>query len=234
MPVAIVAKDWEESQHPRDEQGRFGFGEGGKLDKSEKAALSNYTAGHAVMINHELIAGKPLKGMMLDEAKALDSAIGKSTLMEDVTIYRGMSFLAQKWSKPASDYSPAKTYTPGKPSNFTSNDPLKDSVGKIISSANFVSTSNSEESARYFATREPLKDFASGAKTQPVYDKYLMKIEVPKGTKMLDVNAHNPSAMGGLTAHEREYLLGRDAKFYISGMEKGADGVTVVTAKVIK
>lgn len=218
---------------PRDESGRWGEGGGGaitsgSLSRKESGVIVDYKMGHSEYINYPLYKGKKLSVTADAEKTILDAAIEKSTLTEDATYYRGMYFLSEKWTRPATAEFPdsRKTFQPDL-------DPFRNSVGKVIENPAFTSLSVSENRALYFAQRSPLSDFATERSGQPVYKTYLIKLSVPKGTHVLDLNISGKGGIGMLTSHEQEVLLGRGAKMYVDSIHEGEGGVNIVRAKLI-
>lgn len=84
----VAADDFNESDHPRDADGKFGSGGGGaKLTSDEKSTLSSYSGDDFLRVNKELRSGNSSD----PSVKRLDSAISKSPLANGTTLYRGMS-----------------------------------------------------------------------------------------------------------------------------------------------
>jgi len=88
--------EWNEADHPRAEDGKFGSGGGakkGNLTQSEKTYVEMYTGDGFLKINSSLRSGSQPDKMV----KAIDSAIDKSPpISEKKTLYRGMSKDAAK------------------------------------------------------------------------------------------------------------------------------------------
>ncbi len=93
----FVGKDegFEESKHPRAENGQFGSGgspKKSKLSSSEKSTISSYSGDAFFKLNAEL-----RKGDTSDpQIQRLDSAISKSKIPSGTTLYRGMTKEAAK------------------------------------------------------------------------------------------------------------------------------------------
>jgi 8-oxo-dGTP pyrophosphatase MutT (NUDIX family) len=85
--------EFNESDHPRGADGKFGSGGGsGKLTSDEKSTLSSYSGDDFLRVNKELRDGNASD----PSVKRLDSAISKSPLASGTTLYRGMSRDAAK------------------------------------------------------------------------------------------------------------------------------------------
>ena len=81
--------DFEESKHPRAENGQFGSGSGKKarLTPTEKTYISSYTGDEFYKVNADLRQG----GKAGPIVKHLDSAIAKQTLEKGTALYRGLT-----------------------------------------------------------------------------------------------------------------------------------------------
>lgn len=93
--------DFEESKHPRADNGEFGRGGGGgssslgksqKLTSNEKSAVSSYSGDDFLKVNADLRDG----GKPDAQVERIDKAIDKSEIPAGTTLYRGMSRDAAK------------------------------------------------------------------------------------------------------------------------------------------
>lgn len=96
-PDALPAQDskFEESKHPRAENGQFGSGPGGstpKLSANEKSAVSSYTGDDFLHQNAALRNGAEPD----EQVKRVDAAIEKSEIPAGTKLYRGMDREAAK------------------------------------------------------------------------------------------------------------------------------------------
>ncbi len=131
-PARNVAKY--SPDQPRDEAGRFGEGggdggegaAGGGYSAREIGAVRTYQSEKYAEINNHLRTGAPLSDDLKTDIRHLDSAISRSPLETDTTLYRGIRHEAL--SKGAEKL-----------------------VGRTIDSGTFVSTSDNESIARDFA-----------------------------------------------------------------------------------
>jgi hypothetical protein len=103
----------------------------GKLTDGEKTAVENYTTYLFDAVNRPLREGKEVPGSLKPQVAALDSAIEKSTLDRDVTVYRGASI--PEVAKAAADGS---------------------LVGHTLANVGFMSTSHGEHVTRFFGGGE--------------------------------------------------------------------------------
>lgn len=186
--------DWNESDHPRASDGKFGnggstAGNAGRPDLTakENKTLSEYGEGNAYNVNKYLKdpkAGKAeakanfgsraaeyTKSIEAD-AKTIDGAIAKATLSDDTKLFRGVS-----------DFAHIREVVSG----------LK--PGETFSLPTFSSTSRSEKWAKGFMEGK------SG-------DKGMIIIDAKAGANGLDMDAHARHK-----GDEQEVLLGRNAPF---------------------
>lgn len=96
-PTSAMDSEWEESAHPRADNGQFGSGSGAgaskpKLSAAEKSAVSSYSGDNFLRINTALRQGDTSD----PDIGRLDSAIGKQMLGAGRTLYRGMTMEAAK------------------------------------------------------------------------------------------------------------------------------------------
>lgn len=186
--------DFNESDHPRASDGKFGSGggsagNGGKPDltSKESKAISEYGQGNAYNVNKYLKDPKAGKAeakanfgaraaeytkSIESDAKTIDGIISKATLSEDTKLFRGVSDFAHLRDA-VSDLKPGDTF----------------------SLPTFSSTSRSEKWAKGFMEGK------SG-------DKGLIVIDAKAGANGLNMDAHARHK-----GDEQEVLLGRNAPF---------------------
>jgi hypothetical protein len=95
LPFVYDATAFNESDHPRKDDGEFGSGGGSatasakrsKLTPTEKAWLSSYSGDDFLRLNKELRAGESGG----ESAKKIDAAIAKSPLPAGTKLYRGIT-----------------------------------------------------------------------------------------------------------------------------------------------
>jgi ADP-ribosyltransferase exoenzyme len=103
----------------------------GKLTDGEKTAVENYTTYLFDAVNRPLREGRPVPDSLQPQVDALDSAIDKSTLDRDVTVYRGASI--PEVAKAAADGS---------------------LIGHTLANVGFMSTSHGEHVTKFFGGGE--------------------------------------------------------------------------------
>lgn len=97
--ATLVGDAWNESDHPRRKDGKFGTGGGSagtrKLSPTEKAYVASYSGDHFLEVNNELRmdAISPKNKEMVQH---LDNAVSKGEIKKGTTLYRGMSREAAK------------------------------------------------------------------------------------------------------------------------------------------
>jgi hypothetical protein len=91
--VLLKKAGWDESEHPRGDDGRFGSGSGGEsheVTAEHKAALKAYTGADFQDINRELRGINKPSGKHDKVISALDDLLEKSGLSEKTVLYRGV------------------------------------------------------------------------------------------------------------------------------------------------
>lgn len=163
--------EWNESQHPRKDNGEFGEGSGSdgsskhSLTANEKTALSSYSGDDFLRINAEL-----RKGDASDPSvKRIDQAIAKSSLHDGTVLYRGMNREAAKQLFP--------------------NGEIK--AGSTISDKAFVSTSRSEDIGRMLSGGGVMLKIESGKGAKGLdmdqfsRNKHEKEVLLPRDSKMI-------------------------------------------------
>lgn len=198
----LASKGFDESQHPRDDHGRFDDGTGGssegqqQLTRNQQEALDTYQsrAYHDIQAtlrgSADGIGGlnQQQQSEMREVAGHLDAAVLATSLSEDTNVYRGINVYQ---SNPLHDIKPGAEFT----------------------DRGFVSTSRSKDVAVEFAKRS-----SQGAQ------KIVFEISLKKGSHALDVSQHVHSENA---ATEKEMLLGSGTRFRVLSVGKleGSRGV---------
>lgn len=81
--------DWDESQHPRDDRGKFTQGHG-ELSAEERDSVIKYAGRYYAQLNRNLRLGQPVTGIHDIVRRGLDSLLQRSTLHTDATLFRGV------------------------------------------------------------------------------------------------------------------------------------------------
>jgi hypothetical protein len=99
--------DFSESDHPRDNEGKFSESGGGgsKLTPTEKTHLSSYSGDDFLRVNKELRSGNSSD----PSVRHIESAISKSALSKGTTVYRGMTREAARQLFPGGEIKKGET-----------------------------------------------------------------------------------------------------------------------------
>lgn len=187
----IDKADWDESQHPRDERGRFSDG-GGNAYTALNAPKNQIEAVRAWQhqdgykeINRHLHNDKPLDdGTTSTRIVALQAAIGAAPkLSEDIVTYRGLN-----------------GYWAGQMMNLQQGDAYTD--------MGFVASSKDVATANTFTGNASIDD-----------RQLLVEITIPAGTQALDVSRFSSPHYNEeqLKATEQEMLLPPATTFEVTG-----------------
>jgi len=224
LDPAILLKDgFDESQHPRDDAGRFSDGGGGggsgndyvsirdqSLDPKHASALNRYV-GKEYRYANDIARGRAdrltltelTKGESLfDDMNAMFADV--PLLKEPMTLFRGQPLASQL--------------------GIDVNDPDA-LVGSQFTDHGWTSTTESERTAESFA-----KDFGK----DKFKDSLLFKIFVKTGVKLLNVAIHSYLLDNAGAQHaaktESEMLLNRGNTFKITGHSRSKNGLLLLTA----
>ncbi len=205
---------FDESKHPRADDGKFGKGGGGK-DKGKKSeggvstsnkpqdnspeeihALKEYGVNAVYQITRVLRGNDELseggKQKYLDYIKHIDSVMKRSKTTTDKKVFRGMSNAPEIAALGES------------------------AIGSEMSVPNFWSTTEDEKVADSFSAGKNAVKF---------------EIDLPAGSNAIDLEDYKPKQKN---YSEKELLLPRDQKYKVVGFRKDKDGTAVYSLEVLK
>jgi len=206
----------------RDSVGRWTSGAGsgkvsitksGKLTQDENGAIDSFSGSWGHVINRMLRTGEidqPKSAEFKKMSDNLDSAISKSTLNKETTLYRGIKFQTNTTKSTYSGPSQkAGAVTKAQKDLF------EGSEGKVIENPGFTSTTTSRQSALNFAKAGEFE--GSSVNKAPELSSYVLELKVPKGTKALDMGGTGVFQQA-LVGHEKELLLPRGMKMKVESI----------------
>lgn len=157
------SSDFDESKHPRDDDGRWATSSGGgDMNDAERRALSKYKENSSALNGYLRGDRDPSVGDDPDTRKALDALFARSTTTETETVYRA--------------------------SNYVDYESMMDKRGSFADAA-YVSTSRSESVAREFVSPDEAHptllriEVPKGSSAVVHPNDYQQEVTLPRGTK---------------------------------------------------
>jgi hypothetical protein len=197
-------KDFNESQHPRDDHGRFSDGggesagtndDGSAVTPHQKETLWLYTGDHGDDLNSALRSGTGMEDLWHSEVQALDALV-KANTIADTKLFRGMN-----------------------PAHL---DGMR--VGTIIEDKAFISTSRDQQIANHFGDTVVQLAIPKGTHGVDVQKLKMQSPDPPAGM-------NNPRGPGGLKGAEQEVILPRGSRFQIVAVDPNHNKVHAVLLK---